>query len=328
MRPDVLIVGQGIAGTLLAWELEKAKLSFTIADAGHDAAASSVAAGMINPITGQRLVKTVHVDEFLPLARDAYRAMGSDLGVELWRELRVRRTFANERERQALARKHVSGELSPYLGAHDETGFWIEGGGGVAVPALLAAMRQRWQEQGKLTERSADPRAEVGHHGLVVDCSGLAGARSGLFDFVPWEFSKGELLEIAVDGLAPDVVLNSGHWALPIGTGRALVGATHEPGVFDPQSTAAARSALEASARALLQRPFRTLAQRAGVRVNLPDRLPVAGRHPDEPRLGLINGLGAKGGLWAPALARSWVRHLVEGKAFDSAFAVTRFCTR
>jgi glycine/D-amino acid oxidase-like deaminating enzyme len=327
MRPDVLIVGQGIAGTLLAWELEQANVSFVIADAGHDVAASRVAAGMINPITGQRMVKTTRVNELLPLARQTYQAIGSALGVELWRELRVRRIFASDRERQALVRKHATGELAPNVDAHDETGFWIEGAGQVAVGTLLVAARQRWQQQGRLAERPVDVRAELKRHGAVVDCSGLAGARSELFKFLPWEFSKGELLEIAVDGLAPDVVLNSGHWVLPIEAGRALVGATHEPGVLDTQPTAAAEAALAASATALLQRPFCTLARRAGVRVNLPDRLPVIGVHPDDPRLGLLNGLGAKGALWAPALAQSWVRQLVESKAFDPAFTVTRFCT-
>ena len=55
MSPEILIVGQGLAGTLLAFELERAGVSFAIADAGHEGAASSVAAGVINPITGRRL---------------------------------------------------------------------------------------------------------------------------------------------------------------------------------------------------------------------------------------------------------------------------------
>ena len=71
MRADFLIVGQGLAGTLLAWECERVGCSFAIADAGHATASSGVAAGMINPITGRRLVKSWEIDGRLPVARAA-----------------------------------------------------------------------------------------------------------------------------------------------------------------------------------------------------------------------------------------------------------------
>ena len=59
--------------------------------------------------------------------------------------------------------------------------------------------------------------------------------------------------------------------------------------------------------------------------MNLPDKRPVAGRHPTDRHCGLINGLGAKGTLLAPTLARQWVSHLVLGSAFESKFDVARF---
>jgi glycine/D-amino acid oxidase-like deaminating enzyme len=131
-----------------------------------------------------------------------------------------------------------------------------------------------------------------------------------------------------VAGLDPDVILNRGHWVLPVGSGAARVGATHEPGNLAVTPTAAARAALEGSAAALLQRQFAVTGHEAGVRVNLPDRHPLAGRHPANPRLGRINGLGAKGALLAPMLARQWVQHLTEGVPFDPDVTETRFAPR
>jgi hypothetical protein len=49
------------------------------------------------------------------------------------------------------------------------------------------------------------------------------------------------------------------------------------------------------------------------------------GRHPTVPRLGLVNGLGAKGALWAPFLARQWAAHLREGAVFEPEVNVMRF---
>jgi glycine/D-amino acid oxidase-like deaminating enzyme len=124
------------------------------------------------------------------------------------------------------------------------------------------------------------------------------------------------------------VVLNRGHWVLPVGEGEAWVGATHEPGVTDVRPSAEALTTLSESARRLLPRqPFAVTGHIAGVRVNLPDKRPVVGLHPTQARLGVVNGLGAKGALLAPALARQWVNHLTEGVPFEAEVDVARFLT-
>lgn len=324
MRPDILIVGQGLAGSLLGWALERAGIDFAIADAGPERAASSVAAGLINPVTGRRLVKSWGVDMLLPQAAQMYREIGEELGVPVWHPLRVHRLFADNKERAAFAAKRGTGELAPYAYDGDEAGFWIELAARVDLRQLVSALRLHWEAQGRLRE-PADMAEAVRQHELVIDCRGLEGTRWEPFAFVPWAYSKGELLELAVAGLAPDVVINRRHWVAPFGTERAWVGATHEPGVVDPAPTASARATLEASARELLPQGFAVVGQRAGIRVNLPDKLPVVGRHPTQPNLGVLNGLGAKGALYAPWLAQQWVAHLQSGAAFAPEVAVTRF---
>src|SRR5262245_20876558 len=110
MRPALLIVGQGLAGTLLAWELERAGIPFAIMDRGHAGATTAAAAGLINPITGRRLVKSWRVDALLPVARESYRELEAALGVALWHGVRVRRLFADAREREIFAEKQARGE--------------------------------------------------------------------------------------------------------------------------------------------------------------------------------------------------------------------------
>ena len=327
MHAPILIAGHGLAGALLAWACERAGIDFAVADAGRGDAATLAAAGIINPVTGRRLVPGWRIGEWLPAARAAYREIEAALGVPLWRDLRVRRLFADGRERAVFAEKMARGELAPYAGAADADCFWIEGAARVDLAALLAHSRERWQRAGRWREGAVDPAAELARHDLVIDCTGLAAARAGRFASVPWEFSKGEMLELAVDGLDPGVIVNRRQWLLPIVPGIAWVGATHEPGLVDRQPTTAARATLTAAARGLFggERSFAVTGQRAGVRVTLPDKRPVVGRHPDEPRIGLVNGLGAKGALWAPLLAREWVNHLTEGVPFSAEIDVRRF---
>ncbi len=329
MTPEILIIGQGLAGSLLAWELERRGLPFALVDAGHERSASYVAAaGIVNPITGQRLVKTWHAETLLPLARETYRAIGDTLGTAVWHDLRVRRIFADDRERAIFARKAGHGDLAPFAGEGDDDGFWIEGAARVELRALLRGLRERWIAQGRLGERTAEVERRAREFRVVVDCSGLAATARQEFGFVPWEFSKGEVLEIAVEGLDPAVVLNRRHWVMPAADGSAWVGATHEPGLRDSRATDAGRALLETSAREILGGRFAVSGHFAGVRVTLPDKRPVAGRHPARDDLGVINGLGAKGVMLAPWLARVWAAHLEDGADFPPEVDVRRFWRR
>src|SRR6185503_6362531 len=94
--------------------------------------------------------------------------------------------------------------------------------------------------------------AERERHDLVIDCRGLAGAGGGGLDVVPGEVSKGEALELAVEGRAPDLVWQRTHAIAPLGYGRAWVGAPHSPGLIDATPTSAARAVLEGSVEMLL----------------------------------------------------------------------------
>lgn len=329
MRAPLLIVGQGLAGTVLGHACERAGIEFEIVDAGHVGAASRVGAGIINPITGQRIVKSPGIDALRAPALRIYRDLESVLGAALVREMRVRRVFRDEAERRVFAEKAARGELAPYAkadgGGSDAGGFWIEGAVRIDTAALIAAARARWVRAGILREERVVLAEALVRYETVIACTGAdeAGAWGG----VRCVRASGHILRIAVAGLAPDVILNGGHWVLPTEPGEARVGATY---VRDGAGDAAeALAELERSAAALLRSArFSVLAQESGRRVTTADRLPITGRDPAERRLGILNGLGSKGTLLAPWLAEQWVRHLKDGTPFEPGVAVGRFAGR
>jgi glycine oxidase len=332
MAAPILILGQGLAGSVLAWEFERAGIDFEIVDRGHVTASSRIGAGIINPITGQRLVKSWQVDAFLPGALEMYRAMERALGVSLVREMRVRRFFRDERERRIFAEKRASGELAPYAGAADADGFWIEGAAQVDSAALIAGMRARLVAAGRLREVVVSVEEARVRRDLVIVCTGaaLCGGAESAFGFAGMRAARGEILEVETAvRLEANAVLNDGHWLLPLGGGRARVGATFEPGVTELRMTEAARGELERSAGRLLgEAAFRVTAQVVGLRMTSADKHPVVGRSAGDPGLGIFNGLGSKGALLAPGLARQWVNHLTEAVPFDAAVDVRRFAKR
>lgn len=321
--PEVLIVGQGLAGTVLGWTLEQAGINWRMIDSGHDMAASRVAAGIINPVTGLRWVRTWRIDACWPEAKAAYGAMARDFGEPLWRELRIRRWWRTERERRDLAAKCARGVLAPWVQEINVTNAVLAPAAQVDLPALLAAARRRWLKEGRLNEARVDWRTLPMNEPLVIDCTGAA-VRLGPFAKCGFAVSKGEVLRAAFKDLADDTILHRGQWILPVPGADAWIGATHEPGRDDTVPTAAAREKLLASAQRLTGQQVIPTAQLAGLRLAAPDRKPVVGRHPREPRLGICSGLGSKGVLYAPWLARQWAEHLRCGAAFEPTVDMAR----
>lgn len=323
-HPKILIVGQGLAGTALGWSLGRAGIEWRMIDAGHEHAASRIAAGVINPVTGQRWVKTWKVDELWPEAKQYYQDIGADLGVSLWREMKVRRYWRTEKQERVLRAKMERGVLAPYIESIYEHSCVIAPVGRVDVAAMLTAARQRWLAEGRLTVGRVDWKAlENDDDTLVIDCTGAA-ARVG--PFCDWDFavSKGEVLRVSAPKLNPDLVLHRGHWVLPVENADAWLGATHEPGIDNVEPTEVAREALLATAEKLTGETYTPTEHLAGLRLASADMHPVVGRHPDYLNRGIFSALGSKGVLYAPWLARQWVKHLQEGRAFDPEADIAR----
>lgn len=337
MNGRVLIVGQGLAGTALGLELEAAGIDCLIVSDGHATAASRVAAGLINPVTGQRFARTWRVEELRPLAQAAYQRWETLLGVRLWHDLRLERRFRDAAERERAARRFVAGELAPFARVLTDEALVLDGAARVDLPALLTAAAQRWRNSGRLCETRADAdefawpggRGAVRWRGeefvAVICCTGH-GALARVW-FAGWPFAaiKGQILTVRAVGLAADTVRHDGMWLIGERDGQGRVGATFERDREDLDATPAAREQLIVAARRLAGGEVEVTEQAAGVRLALADRLPAIGWHPRRPGVGFFGALGSKGALWAPWLAQRWGAVLAHGAAVPPEVALTRF---
>lgn len=331
----VLIVGQGLAGTALGLELEAAGIDFSILHGGDADAASLVAAGLVNPVTGQRWVKGWGMDTLLPEAAAFYRRAGRTFGGKIWHPVRLTRLWRDADERGLVEKKIRRGELAPHVAACSAEGVEISGAAWVDLPALLRGARERWRNSGCWQE--ARPGAEefgfepaaVSWRGerfaAVILCTGAGALARGLFGALPFVVAKGETITVSGAAIARGEVLNRGVWVMGEAGGSARIGATYERGVEDAAITDTARTSLLAAACEFVGGELHVTDQAAGVRLGLADRLPVAGWHPQLARVGLLGGFGSKGALWAPWLARCW-RGMLDGSgdAFPSDISSVR----
>lgn len=333
---DVVIVGAGLAGACIAWELQRQGMDFVLVDGGLDNAASQVSAGLMTPITGKRLVKSWKWDEFWEVASNFYEKVAPDC-FETLGQLRLFRSAA-EKELFARRREDV-GELianaQPQIPVdvfHAPWGGFEMRAGRLHVRKFVERTLNHFADQVERCVISCDDIlvqddvCDVEKLGVltkhVVFCQGLQGADSKWF---PLRFkpAKGEILRLRIPGLQESRVINSGVWLAPdpeLGSEYYRCGATYKWEDLTPVPTPVGQLELQQRLQDVLKLPFEVVDQVAGVRPALVDSLPVCGVHPQHSQLAILNGLGSKGALQTPFLARHLVRTLAGEAVNDPEF--------
>lgn len=345
MKVDTLIVGQGLAGSLLAWELLSRGQRVLVIDRDEPDTSSKVAAGVVSPITGKRLSETWRGEEFLRHATAAYRRIENATGQWLYRPLPLVRLLNSEEEVRRWQRKVTEAggeqprgtlplEIDESLYRAELGGFELSAAGWLQVPAFLEAMRQFLLERlgyaiGRLEPEDVKiSRDEVRWKNVtaerIVLCQGWEGSRNRWFDWVPFRNAKGQILDLVCEGTASEKrIVNRGGWMLPLGEGRFRAGATYEWDFAAGEASATSeesREELEGRLERLLKVPFEVTGQRAAVRPVIRRSRALVGWHPDAAlydRVGFFNGLGSKGVLNGPFIASHFADHLVRGTPLE-----------
>jgi len=334
---NTLIVGQGLAGSLLAWELLRRGRQVIMVDDDHACSSSMAAAGLINPVTGMRLVKHPMTGEFLAAASESYRSLERELRVPLLHWIPMWRATRSEKDRDRYRARYRHATYRDYIGpwstepphpnvAPHAGGFMQRHTGFLQPQRLLAALKARFQRLGLLRIARIEPKAmSIQHGGIalagcsaseVVFCEGFRGAANPWFDWLPFQPVKGEILTLRTETELPEAIINAGHWLLPLGNGRFKLGATYDRKRLDCQPTRDGREQLLAAIPHLLQGDTQLVIedQRAGVRPSTLDKAPFLGRHPHHPELIIFNGFGSRGSLTIPWYAR-WFADYLCGRA-------------
>lgn len=294
---DVIVVGGGLAGTLLALELERRGRRVLLVDDDLRDAATPVAAGLLNPVTGMRLSPTPGAALLIPAAIETFRSLEQKFGRTIFRALPLFRAYSNEAERDLKRRRAAEPDAARWFG--DEVapeavhpalhaplgGFMIVGGGWVDLPALLAGAREHFTQADAppapgapgesppgvtlLTTRFDHAGVEILKKGAGVRWRGVtakhlvfaegAGVRANpWFRDLAWQPAKGEFITCETDlAGGPDFALKIGLMAIPLGDGRWRVGSNYEWEKLDTAPTPAVRDMLLAGFAKMFRTPPR-----------------------------------------------------------------------
>lgn len=327
---DVIIVGQGLAGTTLAWCLRDAGQRVLVIDADVPVTSSRIAAGLITPITGQRLVLSWRCGEFLPEARAFYARIEKQTGEKFFHDRVALRLFQSDEERANWARRSQKPEYKSYLVAPQpeplmdsrtidaSCGGFTMRAAQLDVAAYLAAsgkvldrvsMTVDWKRDVALDEEGVSVGEHRARH--LISCEGYAATRNPYFDWVPFIAAKGDILTVKFHAPVPARSIHRGIWLAPTANPDIFrVGSTYDWETLDTVPDAAAREELERKLKAFFHVPYTVLDHHAAVRPIISESKPLIGLHPEHERLGFFNGLGSKGALLAPWYSRCFAGFL------------------
>ncbi len=332
-RWDAVIVGAGLAGITLAWQLQLAGQRVLVLDAGEPVTASKIAAGLITPITGQRLALSWRGEEFLLVARAFYAEIEARTGVKFFHERTALRLFEHEEERTRWAVRSLQPAFQAHL-SHPQPVPLLDpkvaetAGGGFAMQAAqldvatylkasaacLSVVTQRLDWARDVQFHAEEMSAGRHRARYVLSCEGYAATQNPYFNWVRFKPAKGEILTVRFERPLPPVSLHRGLWLAPTAEPDVFrLGSTYDWATLDQVPTETARQELCARLRAWLHVPFTVLEHQAAVRPIIQESKALLGLHPARPRLGFFNGLGSKGSLHAPWFAAALTAHLCAG---------------
>lgn len=347
MPKEILIIGQGLAGSVLALELMARGCSVTILDDARAGSASNVAAGMFNPMSFRRIIPVWRADEVMPAMTRFYSEAEQTLNATFFHRVPLVRIFPNE-DYAALWEQRI-GEGVPWVtygpalpapvrapygcGLVPEAGY-------VDLPVLLNALASRLSAEGRMHRVSADANKlkstasgvvyEEASMGLrlpadaAILATGTFARQWGGGQNIALNTNKGEVLTVSIPEHRVPATLNNGKWLLPNGGGLFRLGASYLPGAENLELTASVREHLLEKAALMLDAEPEVIEHRAGLRPTVSDRRPLLGAA-EHPNTYHFNGMGTRGVLNAPLLAKWMADHLLEGAALPGEVDVARF---
>lgn len=326
---DFLIIGQGLAGSLLSHFLIERGQRVLVLDNNHSNSASKVAAGIINPITGHRLNITERFHDYSPVALAFYRRLEQKLKVNLVRQIEQTRLLKNPgQSAYCQQRRNEAAYEGMLFDTHSNAFTNVEHGFiGVSHTAIVEAKALLTATRVWLENLSSYQNTKVDYTSLqtttsgvtlngysgkkLIFCEGYQATNNPWLKQLPFKVAKGEILTLGLTQ-SQNEMLNWGHWLVPdSATKTAKLGANF---IWNDLSLTPSKTVKEQLLTSLTKNTnlaVRVLSHEAGIRPTTVQRKPFVGPLSNLKNAFCFNGLGSKGCLIAPHYASLLTQHLL-----------------
>lgn len=342
---DIMIVGQGICGTVLSSSLILQGQKVIVIDDANNKAASKIASGVINPVTGRRIVKTWQIDDVMPAAVRIYQALEKKLDTSIVKQCNIVNFHASEQMQKAFADRIAEDPtylstppLSNAISAAFDAPFghtvidpcWL-----IDVGNLLHHWRQYLTEQHTLVEEVFDfnklaIKADLITYdkytaNKIIFCEGAKGEDNPCFKKLPFAPNKGEALLVDIKYLDNRFIYKKTVSIVPWKDSIFWVGSNYEWNNNNDEPSLAFKEKTIAALNEWLKLPYQVVDHIAAIRPANIQRRPFVGMHPAYTNMGIFNGMGTKGCSLAPYFAEQMTRYILHQTPIETEANINRF---
>jgi glycine/D-amino acid oxidase-like deaminating enzyme len=337
---DFLIVGQGIAGSVLTFQLLQKGVSFHVVDEIQPMSSSIVAGGLINPITGRKMLKSWMFDQLIDSAYPFYRSFEKFLNQTFLHEMPIHRILNNTAEINDWEAKrgedayaaYMSGviqNINPALKAPFGYGV-IQKGGWINSKLIVNEFRNYLIGNNLLTasgfnyeDLQVNEWKEISFQHIIF-CEGYKGSNNPYFPGLALAGAKGEVMHVQAPKLNSKEIINKNMLLIPLGNDAYKVGATFEHNAMEGISEKGKTELVE-KFETVTDVPFNITLHLAGIRPTAKDRRPLLGRSTIHDNYYIFNGLGTKGISLAPFFAQHLIDFILSHQPLMKEVNWTRF---
>ncbi len=332
MTHDFIIIGQGICGTFLSYYLSKAGKNVLVIDEPRPFTATKVASGVINPVTGRRVVTVWMAEELLDFSWMAYIEIGKVLNETLITQNNI--VSFPPSQQMADTYKQRAAENNSYITTtskninyqdwftHLFDAVEINPTYLINLHPLLTGWRKKLKEDdGLLEEKFDESLLRIDDNGVsyksvtahkILYCNGTDTYSSVYWKNLPGVFNKGEVLIVDIPDLSQENIYKFGTTTfVPWYDGLWWIGSSYENEFDNALPTELFKRQKEGELSFILKRPFTVVDHFASVRPATIERRPFVGLHPMHKHVGILNGMGTKGCSLAPYFANQLTNHIL-----------------
>ncbi|MEO6547153.1 MAG: FAD-binding oxidoreductase [Ferruginibacter sp.] len=327
METDTIVVGQGIAGSLVAFMLHLNKIPFMVIDPCEGVSPSRIAAGMFSPVSGKRKTIQPMVPEQISFATRAYTDISEFLKIDILHLQNIYQVHHSFDEMLDATAKLRGADFEPYL-ENDSSNLpnikqpfgavGITHSGWVDCPLWIDAFAC-WLQAQDLLIKSAFlyNQLRINPYGMeyngikfkhIVFCEGYQANKNPFFQNEKIIPCKGDMLTVAC-GLDAGgyIVKRDGAYLVSTGQNIFKAGATYQWNNDRLQPDKADRRIIEAKLDTMLDIGYTVINHQSAIRSTTKNREVIANQHPDYPGMYFLNGLGTRGVLQGPWYANQIV---------------------
>lgn len=338
-------MGLGLAGVAFAEELLAANKSFMVFE-DNSQTSSLVAGGVYNPVILKRFTPVWNAKQQLAIALPFYEKLEQKFNTKFDEKFLTKKVFKSVEEQNNWFEAADKPLLKNYIDSKIDTqkiqsivadfGFGnVKETGRIDTKKLVEVYRTYLQKEKKIKFEKFNHQKIKFKENLIeykeittnriVFCEGFGMRDNLFFNYLPLNEVKGELIIIHAPNLKIDFLLKSTLFVLPLGNDEYKVGATFNWKDKTSNPSEEGKKELIEKLEKVIKVPYKILEQTAGVRPTVKDRRPLVGKQPAYPNLAILNGLGTRGVMIAPTVAKNLFNHLENGQDLDAEIDIKRF---